>query len=162
LDEPEAFLVHMRDLFRKLYQTPETEVDTISFRDGRVFERVSSPIMREGQVAGRVWSFRDVTEQKRAEEERIKRERMQGVLEMAGAACHEFNQPLQAILGYCDLMMMRADKDDPAYKDVEAIHKNVERVGMLTRKLQHITRYETQEYLGGRTIIDIDKASDSA
>jgi hypothetical protein len=33
---------------------------------------------------------------------------------------------------------------------------------MLTRKLQHITRYETQEYLGGRTIIDIDKASDSA
>jgi len=43
-------------------------VDILNFRDDRIFERTSCPLKRDSMVIGRVWSFRNVTEQKKAEE----------------------------------------------------------------------------------------------
>lgn len=54
---------------RGIFDTPDLEaVDTIELRDGRVFERTSRPQLAHGAIVGRVWSFRDVTTQKRTEE----------------------------------------------------------------------------------------------
>ena len=63
LKEPEAFLSKVQ----VLYKTSDENFDVIDFKDGRVFERFSSPLIRDGQIAGRVWSFRDITDRKRAE-----------------------------------------------------------------------------------------------
>ena len=46
----------------------------------------------------------DVSDRKRAEKALRESERMKGVLEMAGAVCHELNQPLQSILWYFELL----------------------------------------------------------
>jgi PAS domain S-box-containing protein len=64
LTAPEAFL----EKVQRLYGTDEVDTDTLFFKDGRVFERYSAPLMMKGALAGRVWSFRDVTERKRAGE----------------------------------------------------------------------------------------------
>lgn len=64
LREPEEFLARVR----ALYQSDEEGLETIHFLDGRVFERFTRPLMRDGRVAGRVWSFRDITARYRAEE----------------------------------------------------------------------------------------------
>ena len=48
--------------------------------------------------------FVDISEQKQAEQERIKKEKLQGVIEMAGAVCHELNQPMQVVLGISELL----------------------------------------------------------
>lgn len=64
LVDPETFVARVDDL----YSQPEAESnDTLEFVDGRVFQRLSKPQYVSGDVVGRVWSFSDVTEQKRLE-----------------------------------------------------------------------------------------------
>ena len=63
---PDAFLAKLEELTSQ----PEAEShDTLQFKDGRVFERHSTPQRVDGEVVGRVWSFRDVTDRKRLEDE---------------------------------------------------------------------------------------------
>ncbi len=65
LDDPEAFLRGVQEL----YDNPgEERRELILFRDGRVFERYSIPTYRGMEIVGRVWSFKDITLEKQAEE----------------------------------------------------------------------------------------------
>jgi signal transduction histidine kinase len=93
------------------------------------------------------------------EEERLQRERLEGVIEMAGAACHELAQPLQSLSGYSHLLLTDLSEDNPLFGQIKKIQGMVNQLGQITKKIMHITRYETKEYIEGYKIIDIDKAS---
>jgi diguanylate cyclase (GGDEF)-like protein/PAS domain S-box-containing protein len=64
LVDPSAFIARVNDLYA---QSEAESSDTLVFTDGRVFQRLSKPQYVSGDVVGRVWSFSDVTEQKRLE-----------------------------------------------------------------------------------------------
>jgi PAS domain S-box-containing protein len=104
-------------------------------------------------------SFVDISEHKQAQLELVKRKKMQGVIEMAGAVCHEMNQPLQVISGLCELIMMDADEAGPFTDRLKTIRSQAGEMGRITGKLMGITRYRTKEHLEDR-IIDIDEASE--
>lgn len=112
----------------------------------------------DGTHLGIVGVLRDTTQRKQAEETLRESERMQGVLEMAGAICHEFNQPLMAISGFSQLLQMNISQDDPSNEKITKIVEQIEKLGGITRKLMNITSYETKEYLESK-IVDLDKSS---
>lgn len=65
LIDPAAFAAKVEGL----YADPSAEShDTLEFRDGRILERYSRPQLVDGRIVGRVWSFRDATPQRRAED----------------------------------------------------------------------------------------------
>ena len=63
LSDPDVFL----EKVQTLYKSDIEDIETLVFKDGRLFERCSSPLLLNGSIAGRVWSFRDITRRKRAE-----------------------------------------------------------------------------------------------
>ncbi len=121
----------------------EAHARAITFRDGMVYQT----------------AIRDLTEQKRIEQSRLAQEKMQGVLEMAGAVCHEFNQPLMALQGFIDIVQAGTANTEAMFKHLNNIRGQIDRLGVLTRKLMNIATYETKEYAGGERIIDIDQAA---
>ena len=76
LVDPESFLKATREL----YETSEESYDKIEFKDGRMFDRISRPLLDGIEMLGRVWSFLDVTERKQAEEALQNKERFQRAL----------------------------------------------------------------------------------
>ncbi|HJZ10549.1 MAG TPA: PAS domain S-box protein, partial [Acidobacteriota bacterium] len=62
--DPQEFVAKLKQLYTS-YE--EESFDVVEFRDGRLFERYSQPQVIAGKSVGRVWSFRNVTERKRAE-----------------------------------------------------------------------------------------------
>jgi len=99
----------------------------------------------------------DFTYRNRAELALRETERLKGVFQMAGAVCHEMNQPMQAILGNSELLMLNIEENDPLFHRLKKINDQIERMGIITQKLAGITIYETKDYLNDK-IIDIDKA----
>jgi len=94
----------------------------------------------------------------KAEEERLRSEKFQGVLEMAGAVCHEMNQPMQVVSGTSEFLIMDVEDDSPLYENIKTVKEQIDRMGKITKKLMRLTQYKTKSYLKGE-IIDIDEST---
>jgi PAS domain S-box-containing protein len=113
----------------------------------------------QGEVKFVSGVFFDITDYKLVEDERIRRQKLQGILEIAGAVCHEMNQPIQGIYLNLDQLLMNMLEDNPLFKKIDFIKNQIDKLASITNKLQRITRYETKEYILGTKIIDIEKSS---
>ena len=103
----------------------------------------------------------DFTENKKSQEEHVQKEKLQGILEMAGAVCHELNQPLTTIFITTDLLLDFPEKEK--YKDmIEVLKKEAIRISHISEKLMRITKYKTRNYINGIKIVDLDESVTSS
>jgi two-component system cell cycle sensor histidine kinase/response regulator CckA len=85
-------------------------------------------------------SLKDNSEEARLKREIAQATKMQAVGQLAGGVAHDFNNILTAILGTCDLMMMRHTPGDSDYDDIQQIRSNSNRAANLTRQLLAFSR----------------------
>ncbi|MEO8022390.1 response regulator [Polaromonas sp.] len=77
----QSFLDRVHEIYRT---SPAESFDLVKLRDGRIYERSSKMQFVEGRHVGRVWVFRDITEQRRAEDALQKKARVLELLNKTG------------------------------------------------------------------------------
>ena len=88
-------------------------------------------------------SLKDSSEETRLKRQVAQATKMQAVGQLAGGVAHDFNNVLTAIIGYCDLMLMRHTPGDSDYDDIQQIKANSNRAASLTRQLLAFSRQQT-------------------
>ncbi len=118
-------------------------------------ERTASPMFgKDGQVEYVIEIIRDVTAQKKLEEEQMERMKLEGVITMAGTVAHEINTPLFAALGTAQLMEDDL-KDEGLLADLGLIVRNLKNISGLTRKMTAMTGFTSRDYVGDTKIMEL-------
>jgi len=102
---------------------------------------------------------RDITEKIKQQKERSLKEKLQGVQEMAGGVAHKLNQPLTVISNLLNEVLNNMPQDSMNHHKLEKVHKQLEKLNEITKKIASIKKYEVIDYVAGVRIVDIDKAS---
>jgi two-component system cell cycle sensor histidine kinase/response regulator CckA len=87
--------------------------------------------------------LKDNTEEAKLKRQVAQATKMQVVGQLAGGVAHDFNNILTAIIGHCDLMLMRHTPGDSDYDDIQQIKSNSNRAAGLTRQLLAFSRQQT-------------------
>ncbi|NOZ54168.1 MAG: response regulator [Gammaproteobacteria bacterium] len=107
LVDPQQFI----DVLENWHANAETEVfDTLELIDGRVYERLSRPMMVAGKAVGTVWSFRDITKQKQAEAALVEakeaaEEATRLKSDFLANMSHEIRTPMNGVIGMTGLLL---------------------------------------------------------
>jgi PAS domain S-box-containing protein len=156
LVDPQDFLQKVQ----QLYLSDADNFDTLYFWDGRIFERLSQPLMIGTEWSGRVWSFRDVTDRKQAEEENIRlverlqrAEKMEALGTLAGGVAHDLNNVLGIVVGYAELLLNEVDKSNPIRPRLLSIMSGGERAAAIVQDLLTLAR----RGVASRQILNLNK-----
>ncbi|MES2644231.1 MAG: PAS domain S-box protein [Myxococcota bacterium] len=153
--DPEGFAVRIREIYTR---PEEDSFDVLHLQDGRILERYSRPQRLDAEVVGRVWSFRDVTAQRRAEEELLQhrdhlaelvsertRELSQTNRDLETfcyTVSHDLRAPLRAIDGFSQILVQ--DEQDAlsasSRKNLGRIRAAVGRMAQLIDDLLRLSR----------------------
>lgn len=126
-------------------QALQTAKQAINYRttsNGKIFEVRTFPVFDENKevIQLRVIS-REVTEQKRIEEQLYHSQKMEAVGQLAGGISHDFNNILAAMMGYAELIKMKVpDGDDTLKKYINTLLICIEKASVLTHRLLLFSR----------------------
>lgn len=132
----------------------------------RVPVRLSAAIVREdGRAVATVGVFTDIRQELAMRERLLQaeadlREKEKGVAlaELAGMTAHELNQPLTCVLSYSELLQRKCTQPDVTTA-ASVIISQAQRMAEIVKRIGRITRYETKAYVGGASILDLDRAA---
>jgi two-component system NtrC family sensor kinase len=101
---------------------------------------MASPLLdAEGKPAGVIISVRDVTMEKKLEQQIIQSERLAAMGQMIGGFAHELNNPLTSILGMAELLQ-EGGASEAARKQIVILHQQARRAAEIVQNLQYFAR----------------------
>ena len=135
----------LADAVRRFGKGPANSGDMAIRMRGQPDEPVSLGLagVRGLGEAAVLLSLTDSTEETRLKRQVAQATKMQAVGQLAGGVAHDFNNVLTAIIGYCDLMLLRHTPGDSDYDDIQQIRANSNRAASLTRQLLAFSRQQT-------------------
>jgi len=152
LENPDEF----KETMNKTYRDPKHQgTDITRFKNGKIIERKTTPLLKDGRYYGRIWYFTDLTEQKQREremetytnelqrmvanrtQELIEAEKMVASGSMASEIAHDLRSPLQSIRNATYMMKKNPDKVDVG---LEIIEKSISRSLEMLETLRGNTR----------------------
>jgi two-component system cell cycle sensor histidine kinase/response regulator CckA len=145
LDEPdrnEASAALAATLVREKRRMP-LEVRSRSRRQAVASVYASRIEAPDGAVRGLILHMIDTTEQKSLELQFAQAQKMPAIGQLAGGIAHDFNNLLTAIIGFCDLLLMRHQAGDHSFADIMQIKQNASRAANLVRQLLAFSRQQT-------------------
>jgi PAS domain S-box-containing protein len=145
-----------------------TRAEVVTRLGERVPVNMTASILYEGErevaTVGILTDLRDRVQLERKlsdAEVRLEESKRNAVLmALAGTTAHELNQPLTSVLGFAELLKRKLKQDDEAYKRVDTIFREAERMKEIVKKIGKITRFELKSYVGESQILDLERTSD--
>jgi len=135
----------LSDAVRRFGQGPATSGDVAVRLAAQSDEPVSLSLagVRGLGEAAVLLGLTDTTVETRLKRQVAQATKMQAVGQLAGGVAHDFNNVLTAIIGTCDLMLLRHTPGDSDYDDIQQIRANSNRAASLTRQLLAFSRQQT-------------------
>jgi len=93
----------------------------------------------ENKLGGVIISVRDITVEKKFEQQIIQSERLAAMGQMIGGFAHELNNPLTAILGMSDLLK-EGEKDEARNRQLSILHQQARRATEIVQNLMYFSR----------------------
>ena len=128
---------------------------TYQRKDGTILPvLVEDRFLRDGngKITGIRSAFQDISERKRAEEEKAvlqeqlrQSQKIEAIGRLAGGIAHDFNNLLTVIKGYSQLALVETKDDSPLKEDLEEIKNAAEKAADLTRQLLAFSRRQILE-----------------
>ncbi|MDI6726102.1 MAG: PAS domain S-box protein, partial [Smithellaceae bacterium] len=138
------------DVYRTIQNKIHADRETVQNFDGLLIDKkgvdraflmnVAPRLDEKGNVVGTMGILRDVTEQRRLEAQLYHTSKMEAIGRLTGGISHDFNNLLQAIGGYHQLLLMQKTEDDPDWKYLISIGKLTQKAGDLVRQLMLFSR----------------------
>jgi two-component system cell cycle sensor histidine kinase/response regulator CckA len=141
MKDPQAFLAKVEHLYA---HPNDVSRDELELTDGTVLDRYSSPVLgKDGTHYGRIWTHRDITEQKRLEAQFRQSQKLEAIGQLAGGVAHDFNNMLAVIRGNAELLSLEPGQlSAETSQGLNQVIAAAERAANLTRQLLLFSRKE--------------------
>ena len=117
----------------------DVEYSSKKERNGQAY---FSTINKDGEGLALLYCT-DNTQEKSLEAQFVQAQKMQAVGQLAGGVAHDFNNLLTAIIGFCDLLLLRHTPGDESFPDINQVKQNANRAANLVRQLLAFSRQQT-------------------
>jgi len=162
--DPEGFVARVMEIYRT---APAETFEVLEWKDGTILERYSQVQLLDGKPVGRVWSFRNVTERKHAEESleaaKIAAENAnQAKDDFLASLSHELRTPLTPAMVAASYLAENENLPPEFREDVTSIWRNVQLEAQLIDDLLDVTRITRGKIEVHHEVVDVHRLLHSA